>query len=88
MVNKCACVNCKSGYKGKEDNITLHKFPLQNPDLLKQWLAKISRKNFTPTIHSRVCSLHFMNCDFVTERLDSNKHRKHRRGNRQASHGA
>ena len=59
MVNTCAALNCRNGYKNEtEEGTTLHKFPMQNPDLLKKWLDNLSRANFVPSKNSRVCSKH------------------------------
>lgn len=40
-------------------------FP-KNPDLLKEWLTAIRRKNFEPSIYSRICSNHFTEESFET----------------------
>ena len=42
----------------------LYSFPLQNPDLLNKWLAKMKRKGFVPTKSSRLCSGHFLDTCF------------------------
>ena len=39
-------------------------FPLQNPDLLNKWLAKMKRKGFVPTKSSQLCSGHFLDTCF------------------------
>ena len=76
MPNKCSAVGCTSGYNTNCDsNITLHKFPLANEDLLKRWTLRVSRDNFTPTKFSRLCSLHFVETDFIISSRDSNKWR-------------
>ena len=73
MPNKCAAYGCKSGYDSSEtQNVTLHRFPLNNEALLNTWLRRISRSNFTPSSNSRLCSLHFRESDFVAESLDTN----------------
>ena len=82
MPNKCAAVGCKSGCS-PEDNAdikaTFHSFPLKNEYLLKQWLRRLPRKDFTPSKHSVLCSLHFVNSDFITSSTDSNFDRKRKR---------
>ena len=62
MVRYCAvygCSNnsCNSVIDGKR--ISFHRFPSKNVSLLKTWLSKIKRDNFTPTENSRICSSHF-----------------------------
>ena len=84
MVNKCAAFGCKSGYKGHEQRdqcvkITFHSFPLANKELCDRWIRAISREDFTPSKHSRICSLHFKGTDFVEERADSNAARNRRK---------
>ena len=83
MVNKCAAINCRSGYSGdsKNPNVTFHSFPLNNEELSKIWLKNISRKDFTPTKYSRLCSLHFKAKDFREESSDQTQSRKNRRKN-------
>ena len=50
MVNKCAAINCRSGYSddSKNPNVTFHYFPLNNEELSKIWLKNIARKDFLP----------------------------------------
>ena len=40
--------------------VTLHKLPLK-PSLKRAWIIAISRKNWTATSYTRVCSDHFKN---------------------------
>lgn len=40
--------------------IYFYRFPLNNPELLKQWLQAMKRKNFTPSAYSKICSEHFL----------------------------
>ena len=48
--------NNQSGTPG----ISFYRLPLKDPNLLKQWLAKIRREDDIPlTKHSQVCSVHF-----------------------------
>lgn len=77
MPNKCCAVNCKSGYVSSVlKNVTFHSFPFHNEELLKLRIRRISRKNYYPTKHSRLCSLHFIESDFLTSSVDSNTTRK------------
>jgi len=85
MVYKCAAFGCKSGYTGSDtadkhgDKITLHVFPLYNEELCEKWIRANPRKDFMPTKHSTLCSLHFTPDDFVLERQDSNSTRRKRK---------
>ena len=82
MGYKCAAVGCKTGYKQSKYNqktlksATLHKFPLNNKTLLNKWILKIKRKNFQPNEHSRLCSKHFLDSDFITESTDLKKRKR------------
>ena len=57
----CAAVGCtrRTG-SGQQHGHRFYSFPLQNPDLLNKWLAKVKRKGFVPTKSSRLCSGHFL----------------------------
>ena len=81
MVNKCCAINCKSGYIGESTNlnITFHKFPINNEELLRVWLKRVARKDFKPTQYSRLCSLHFKPEDFIENSTDQLLRRKRRR---------
>lgn len=76
MVNKCSAFGCKSGYGKREEDITFHRFPISDPELLKTWNSKVGRKDFKPSTHSRVCSKHFNASCFQSESEDSNQWRK------------
>lgn len=73
MPNKCVAVGCKSGYVSslQSKGITFHSFPLLKKELLEKWVRRISRVGWNPTKYSKLCSLHFMDGDFETERSDS-----------------
>ena len=70
MVNKCAACGCRTGYKEKDPStgksvvnmppgVSLHRFPVDNQELLKKWINQLRRKDkFTVKDHSRICSLH------------------------------
>ncbi|MCP4488501.1 MAG: THAP domain-containing protein, partial [Gammaproteobacteria bacterium] len=77
--------NCKSGYHSHvtPKNITFHTFPLKNPDLLDRWVKNLHRADFVPTKYSRICSLHFTEADFQSERTDKIACRKRSRGDLQ-----
>jgi THAP domain-containing protein 1/3 len=78
MPNKCSAYGCKSGYDGhkNESRVSFHSFPLDS-DLCDKWIRANPRKDFKPSKHSRLCSLHFRECDFVEEHFDSNLRRKY-----------
>lgn len=79
MPNRCAAVNCRP--KG-DVNLTYHRFPLNNKELLNLWLQRISRKDFIPNKHSVLCSIHFYESDFEFTRKDTNRWRKLKRSQR------
>ena len=82
MVNKCAAFGCKSGYKNNptpgegDQKVTFHAYPLQNKELCDKWIRANPRKDFIPSKHSKLCSLHFKPNDFVEIHNDSNKRRQ------------
>lgn len=84
MPNKCAAVGCKSGSEGliTSSDLSFHSFPLENNNLLRQWMHRISRDNYKPSRHSVLCSLHFSQHDFVYDSTDSNNYRKKKRPRR------
>ena len=60
-----AAVGCtrRTG-SGQQHGHRFYSFPLQNPDLLNKWLAKMKRKGFVPTKSSRLCSGHGLDTCF------------------------
>ena len=80
MVNKCAAYGCKSGYKGHkaDERLTFHAFPLYDKELCDRWVKANPRKDYIPSEHSRICSLHFKPSDLLEERTDTNKARLQR----------
>ena len=64
MVQKCSA-HCGS-VKKAGDGVIFHNFPLkeEEKEILKKWLVALRRPGFTPTIHSRICSLHFLPEDY------------------------
>jgi len=87
MVNKCAAYGCTSGYKrkrktlseGSGTKVTFHAFPLHDKELCEKWVRAKLRKDFVPSKHSKLCSLHFKPSDFVETHQDSNKSRQRTR---------
>ena len=70
MVLTCCVLGCFS--RGKRDNVSFHSIPCVivhqgtkvrelSTKRLREWLAKINRKDWTPKKYSRVCSRHFIN---------------------------
>ena len=51
----CAALNCLNDSKSK---VSTFKFP-GNSKLRKQWLLKMTRKEFKPDKNSRICAAHF-----------------------------
>jgi len=45
--------------------ISFHVFPLNNRELCKRWMKANPWKEFAPTKHSKLCSLHFKPTDLV-----------------------
>ena len=82
MPNKCVATNCRSEHHNDQPHsqITFHRFPLNDEELLGQWLQNLSQENYLPNRHSRLCSLHFDESDFAMESVDSNITRKRKRG--------
>jgi len=79
MPNKCAAYGCKSGYSKTEvqtdEQVSFHAFPLSNKELCDKWIRANPRKDYVPSKHSKLCSLHFKPTDFVEVRRDTNKQR-------------
>ena len=51
-----------------------HAYPT-NPEMRQKWIRANPRKDFLPTKHFKVCSLHFLPSDFTYVRRDTNKRR-------------
>ncbi|ESN94727.1 hypothetical protein HELRODRAFT_126167, partial [Helobdella robusta] len=69
MVNKCAAYSCKSGYKSNaaidaENKVSFHSYPVNDPELCAKWNKANPRRDFIPSRHSKMCSLHFRPSDF------------------------
>ena len=85
MVYKCAVPCCKTGYNScsAEEKVSVYKFP-KDGEYLNMWIKAIHRKksdgrDWTAEDvkdHHRVCSLHFVEDDFVSESQDQREGRK------------
>ena len=61
MVHSCVVLGCKNRSNKEEcKGIKFYTLPFKNEELLKTWLALICRRHNEVTIHSRVCSAHFV----------------------------
>jgi sulfur relay (sulfurtransferase) DsrC/TusE family protein len=79
---KCCVPGCSTGYKSQEKlerlETTFHKFP-DDDEQKTRWIKAISREDFIPTSYSRVCGLHFVPQDFISESQDQKQTRKRKR---------
>ena len=76
-MSSCVVPGCQSGYGTKNEfpeGVGKHRFP-KDPRMRELWIKAIPRADWVPTVHSRVCSLHFVKSDFKVDRNDSNKNR-------------
>ncbi|XP_046979729.1 protein bric-a-brac 1-like isoform X7 [Schistocerca americana] len=65
MVMQCCVPNCRANYR-RGYNVNLFSFP-KDVALRQQWIAAIPRDNFEPSIHTKVCQLHFEEGDIRRE---------------------
>lgn len=78
MVNKCSAPGCSTGYKNDvPKGVSLFRFP-RSPNLKSKWIRSIHRQDFTPGPSARICSKHFNENDFKTDRSDTNPRRRRR----------
>lgn len=54
MPHCCSVPNCKGNYRNGP-KVTVFSFP-KDPELVQKWIRAIKR-DFVPTLHSRVCKL-------------------------------
>ena len=82
---KCVAPGCRTGYS-KEDannvNVSLFKFPdkERSPERRKRWIARVPRKDWSPSENSRLCEKHFLPQDFKSKRKDKTRGRTSKRG--------
>ena len=73
----CVVPGCKSGYGFQSklpEGVRKHRFP-KYPVFRAIWRKAIPRESWEPTDSSIICSLHFQDSDYVTERQDNNQYR-------------
>ncbi len=77
MVNSCCAISCRLGYKDEDEppDVMLHRFP-EDASVKAAWVKAISRDDWEPAPHSRLCSLHFVASDYVKETRDTNQTRQ------------
>lgn len=59
MPKSCAALRCGNRYNSKNKELSFHRFPFSKPELLKEWLENVGREDFTPKLHTVICSKHF-----------------------------
>lgn len=66
MPSFCSAYGCSNSGRKPDciGKISFHRFPINDPILLKKWMINIKR-DFVPTKHSSLCSLHFEDDCFV-----------------------
>lgn len=73
----CIVPGCKNEFrdvKAKGKAIHFHKLPLKRSALLQRWLAALKIKSLPINSKSRICSQHFLEGDYITEKtLESDK---------------
>ncbi|KAH6938542.1 hypothetical protein HPB50_010466 [Hyalomma asiaticum] len=64
-MGRCCVPGCRGNY---DSGSKVHVFAFPKDEARKKsWIKAIPRKDFTPSIHSRVCELHFLEADFNTK---------------------
>ncbi|XP_063631406.1 uncharacterized protein LOC134802695 isoform X2 [Cydia splendana] len=64
---RCVIINCNSptiASTQRQGHISYHSFP-HDPVLKEKWIAATGRKDWFPTKHSTICSIHFDNTSFI-----------------------
>ncbi|XP_077498110.1 uncharacterized protein LOC144108803 [Amblyomma americanum] len=64
-MGRCCVPGCRGNYHGGP-KVRVFGFPKDEAHR-KAWMRAVPRKDFTPTIHSKVCELHFHEQDFITK---------------------
>ena len=61
MPNVCVVPGCKNNsYKPECQGMSFYTLPLDNPDLISEWLIKMHLNKDSVNEHSRICSVHFI----------------------------
>ncbi|XP_063391511.1 uncharacterized protein LOC134677023 isoform X2 [Cydia fagiglandana] len=64
---RCVIINCNSpaiANTQRQGHISYHSFP-HDPVIKEKWIAATGRKDWFPTKHSTICSIHFDNTSFI-----------------------
>ncbi|XP_040564340.1 THAP domain-containing protein 2 [Lepeophtheirus salmonis] len=64
MVKYCAAYGCSNLDKGSSTGRSFHRFP-RDPKIRDQWIRAVRRKDFTPSLHTVLCSDHFLPEDYL-----------------------
>lgn len=64
MVVYCVSYGCKN-LQDPRNPISFHTFPFKRPEILKKWVHVMRRENWQPSKHSRLCSDHFKESDYL-----------------------
>ncbi|XP_049516049.1 THAP domain-containing protein 2-like [Dermacentor silvarum] len=63
-MGRCCVPGCRGNYD-PGPKVHVFSFP-KDGNRKDQWLRAIPRKDFTPSVNSKVCELHFQTSDFIT----------------------
>ncbi|XP_078125665.1 uncharacterized protein LOC144530107 [Sander vitreus] len=63
----CSAFRCNNT-QSKDSTVIFFRFPLCDPGRLKQWLKNMGRKKWTPSASSHLCSMHFEEDQFLSDR--------------------
>ncbi|XP_077285588.1 uncharacterized protein LOC143910859 [Arctopsyche grandis] len=65
MVKTCCIKNCHYNRRKLNEKLSLHRFPITDPELLSKWLDFLDYgSDWKPSKHSAICSRHFKPSDF------------------------
>jgi len=59
MVVSCCAVNCANRHK-KGSSVGFYRFPADPINRRKEWIKAVSRLNWSPSAHDRLCGDHFV----------------------------
>ena len=71
----CIVPKCKTGKKkmNKKGRVRFFGFPKDTAQMRQHWLTAIPRKNFSPSVYSKICHRHFKDSDYKVDRSDSSR---------------